>query len=267
MNLPTDNSIPFSEDFKFPNSGSLLVFEASSYQAWADNYLPQVSSLSPFTGFDLSQDKDFIQIGDCVLLRRLFETHYLQTHSSFGGLFSSPLKEPIKRRATLKLFQGSKLAQVAFSEAVCIPVLAKKNNLKDVWMSLTPMEVATCRSGIHRANGNVLIAGMGLGWMTRRILQRKQVKSVTVVEINPDILQFFGSPLKSEFSQLDLVNQNVWNFLENSSHSFDSYIFDIWGKYGEASDDDRFQHLKNWARKENKRIWGWGDVANTPSSF
>src|SRR5262249_16334152 len=38
-----------------------------------------------------------------------------------------------------------------------------------VWMSLTPNEMLTQRSGIQRASGKVLIGGLGLGWFLGKV--------------------------------------------------------------------------------------------------
>ncbi len=36
-----------------------------------------------------------------------------------------------------------------------------------IWMSLTPMEMMTQRSGVQAARGTVVIGGLGLGWLLR----------------------------------------------------------------------------------------------------
>ena len=144
-------------------------------------------------------------------------------------------------------------AAVMFDGPVHIPVLFRGNR---PWMSLTPMEIYTLREALKYAEGSVLVAGLGMGWLTRRILELPDVTHVTQVEIEPKILQTFGLPLKEEFGdRLTLVQADIWEFLEGSI-DFDSYIFDIWPALGDAEEDEDFQALK----EERDNVWGWGDA-------
>jgi hypothetical protein len=51
-----------------------------------------------------------------------------------------------------------------------------------VWMSLTPNEMLSQRSGIQKASGKVLIGGLGLGWFLRKVCAKPMVEEVIVVE-------------------------------------------------------------------------------------
>jgi len=141
-----------------------------------------------------------------------------------------------------------------FTGPVHVPMLLRGNQ---PWMSLTPMEIYTLREPLRVAKGHVLVAGLGMGWLTRRILENPDVTHVTQVEINPTIIDFFGSPLKEMFGdKVDFIEANVYDLIKGK-HNCDTYIFDIWQKVTEATEDNAFQSLKEELGCE--RVWGWAD--------
>lgn len=126
-----------------------------------------------------------------------------------------------------------------------------------VWMSLTPMEVMSQKPGLEKAFGNVLIGGLGMGWLTHRILEKPEVKSVTQIELDLDILRFFGIPLEEMFpGKIDLIHDDFWGFLnQHDMNLYDTILVDIWPKYKDARRDNLFRAL----RKSHPNVWGWGE--------
>lgn len=57
------------------------------------------------------------------------------------------------------------------------------------WMSMSPMELESQEIGVRLAEGDVVIFGMGMGWVTAVTALREQVRSVTVVELDPEVLE------------------------------------------------------------------------------
>lgn len=57
-----------------------------------------------------------------------------------------------------------------------------------VWMSMTPLELESQEIGVCLAHGDVVIFGMGMGWAAAVSALREQVRSVTVVELDGDVL-------------------------------------------------------------------------------
>ena len=129
---------------------------------------------------------------------------------------------------------------------------------KNFWMSLTPMEVFSLRPGIEAASGRVLIAGLGMGWLTQKILEKPDVKHVTQIELCQEVINFFGQPLSNMFpGKVDYIREDIWNILPQLDlKRFDSIIFDIWPSYGSAHLDRKFQLLK---KEQRGKVWGWGD--------
>lgn len=66
-----------------------------------------------------------------------------------------------------------------------LPVLARG---REVWMSLSPLEIESAEIGIRLARGHVVVMGLGMGWAAAATAMRDPVTAVTVVERDPDVL-------------------------------------------------------------------------------
>lgn len=143
-----------------------------------------------------------------------------------------------------------------FTGPVHIPILAKGSV---TWMSLTPLEVYTLRTSLSVAYGHVLVAGLGMGWLTQKLLNTPGITKITQVELNPKILEFFGKPLKNSYGdKIELVHADVYEYLGSKGlDEFDTFVFDIWPKIFDAREDEYFQEIKN--EKGEDEVWGWGD--------
>lgn len=160
----------------------------------------------------------------------------------------------------VKIFQGGCQGSIRFSGPIHTAAIAKYDsheNKEKIWMSLTPMEVMSQKPGVEKAFGNVLIGGLGMGWLTRRVLEKPEVDSVTQVDLDLDILRVFGIPLEEMFpDKLNLINDDFWSFLNQyDAGFFDTILVDIWLKYGHARKDNLFRVL----RKSHPNVWGWGE--------
>lgn len=175
------------------------------------------------------------------------------------GFMGLSLGPEITVPATLAIYIGLKKISCSFTGPVMVPMLlGTTTEDRNFWMSLTPMEVFSLRPGIEKAEGRVLIVGLGMGWMTQKILEKPDVKHITQVEISPEVIQFFGQPLSTMFpDKIDFIQGDIWKVLPQLDlQNFDSIIFDIWPAYGSAYLDQKFQALK---KAHRRKTWGWGD--------
>lgn len=169
---------------------------------------------------------------------------------SIGWFFAM---QEVTVRAQLKVIQEDDKAKVEFTDSVYIPIIEKKGQ---VWMSLAPNEIYTQREGLDLAHGRVLIAGLGMGWLTMRVCEKPEVTSVVQLEIDPGIANFVGPPLQERFSdKLSIIVDNVYNYLAQTSENFDVILFDIWPDYRDARFDRKFKQLIKSSRAD---VWGWG---------
>jgi hypothetical protein len=161
----------------------------------------------------------------------------------------------------LQIAQGSREGVAYFTKDVIVPILAERGDKKTMnktWMSHTPMEIFTQRRGIQLATGTVLVGGLGLGYLLRKVCDKPSVKRVIVVEQVQSLLDWIGPRLRELYPNVaakvsDWICDDVYNQL--GKHGPDTrHLLDIWQVYG--------KHDANyWAAKKTlKHLWGWGDV-------
>ena len=122
-------------------------------------------------------------------------------------------------------------------------------------MSLTPSEMLTQRPGIQKARGTVVIGGLGLGWLLRKVCEKESVEQVIVVEKSKELLDWYGHDLcKRQPKVSDVICDDIYNQIGRHGGK-PIYLLDIWLLYGDAQKDPR---LRSWKRKLNKRLWAWG---------
>lgn len=168
------------------------------------------------------------------------------------------------RGEPLNLYQpGERVGKVRFTTNVNIPTLIEwKPGKHDAttWMSLTPSEMMTQRNGIRKATGEVVVYGLGLGWLLAQVCDKKSVKKVTVVEREREIIDWLKPKILEQYPQtskvVDWVCQDAYEYIgQPKADDKRVHLFDIWPGYKEAPWDDKFQKLKDVL----PRIWGWGD--------
>lgn len=260
-----ERAVKWSEDLPHKKDGLDLVLDHVSYQAWVDEYVSWLG-LQLKTGAVKKLDDEF-----AIQLRLLpFNEWY---YPSYGGFMLS--FAPAKRTKTrLSMFYGGRRSYSVTFDGDVYPLMLVDQHNKP-WMSLVPNEVFTQRPGIKRAKGNVLIAGLGLGWLARKVLERPQVKHMTIVEKSRTIIDTFGKPFKDN-PKVTMICADVYDYLKVSHRrydanyktipaavaedsplqQYDSVLFDIWEHLNGCSDDYRWITVKDKA----KSAWQWGTM-------
>jgi hypothetical protein len=255
--LEWEKPVDWSEDFQLPTRSSNICFTASSYKSWCDSVFPQLVDMPTCESIDTvlknaGKNERCIRIGDYYLSKLTFPVWEYATPSvPHGWLF-----KPQWTRARLSVHRSAtQVSHCGFDGPVDIPILSKINDDRlRTWMSLTPNEVITLRSHVRRARGTVGIAGLGMGWFARRVLERKVVQHVTIVEKDPQIIKYFGGLLSEFGDRVDFVAGDAYN------HNWDDYdvtLWDIWEKIGDSAWDSRFLKIRDRLRNAGKVCEGW----------
>ncbi len=123
-----------------------------------------------------------------------------------------------------------------------------------VWMSLTPAEMLSQRSGIQKAAGTVVVGGLGLGWFLRKVCEKDSVEHVIVVEKSQELLDWCGYDIcKRQPKVTDVICGDIYD--EIHRHGDAQMLFDIWPIYQGANQDEQLLA----ARKQlGDRLWAWG---------
>ncbi len=103
----------------------------------------------------------------------------------------------------------------------------------DVMMSDTRMEQISNYEVVRRANGNVLIAGLGLGMILLPILKSTKVQRVTVIEKHADVIALVDGPVRARAgthaAKAVTVHADIFNWRPAvKGRQFDVIYFDIW---------------------------------------
>jgi spermidine synthase len=96
-----------------------------------------------------------------------------------------------------------------------------------VVMSNTPMEKRTNREFCRRANGDVFIAGLGIGLIILSIQDNEKVKSITVLEKYPEVIELVGKQLPLN-DKVKIIQGDVFKYDFAKGIKFDTIYFDIW---------------------------------------
>lgn len=145
-----------------------------------------------------------------------------------------------------------------------------------VWMTDLPEELQQIAELLYRFSpkGRVLVGGLGLGVLTSALLSLKQVKRVTTVEINPDVVKLcwrFADERKAR-----LVQQDLHRFLRDESEPFDYYLLDTWQSQSEGCWWNEVMPMRRAIRRRfgaRPKIWCWaedimwGQIETTLNAF
>lgn len=124
------------------------------------------------------------------------------------------------------------------------------------WMSLTPMEMLSQRSGVQAATGTVVVGGLGLGWLLKKVCQKSTVDRVVVVEKSQELLEWYGYDLCRRYSKVsDVICDDIYNQVDKHGDQA-RFLLDIWPTFQGTGKDKRLREAR---RKLRKRLWAWGN--------
>ncbi len=110
------------------------------------------------------------------------------------------------------------------------------------WMTLLPNEINSQKKYINRAKGKVLTYGLGLGYYVFNVALKDEVSSVTVVDLNENVINLFNSHILPKFpvkvkNKITIINADAFKFADDLSDGDYDYIYaDIWHDCGDGKD-------------------------------
>ena len=134
------------------------------------------------------------------------------------------------------------------------------NRQGDIIMSDTWFERSTNIEVVTKANGDVLIAGLGIGLILTLIVLKPEVKSVTVIEMNQDVINLTEKPLRQYLggasAKLIVIQNDIFKWQPNKK--YDTIYFDVWDHvYGDSYLDTEMLHrkFKYVLNRKNSNCW------------
>ena len=124
------------------------------------------------------------------------------------------------------------MAQGYWTPAVIVDGLPVLLRGRDVWMSVTPLEVESAEIGIKLAQGKVLVMGLGMGWAAAATAIRDEVTAVTIVERDRQVIDLHAE--LDLFAQLPDAARAKLRIVEGDAYAYtpdapvDLLMPDIW---------------------------------------
>jgi hypothetical protein len=123
-------------------------------------------------------------------------------------------------------------------------------------MSDTTMEKDSNYEFLYQANGDVLVAGLGIGLIILPALQKKEVKSIEVIEKNVDVIHAVEMQLRSYLMdqglnrKLTVIHGDIFKYKPERGKKWDTIYFDIW--YNICADN--LEEITKLKRKFARRL-------------
>lgn len=135
--------------------------------------------------------------------------------------------------------EGRQIPQIGFfDEEFTYPAILENNR---IWMTITPNEIETMKEAIDKASGNVLTFGLGMGYYPYMVSEKAAVDSVTVVEINNEVIGLFNQYILPQFPnahKIKVVKADAFQFAAKhiSPGKFDFVFTDLWHDVSDGID-------------------------------
>lgn len=113
----------------------------------------------------------------------------------------------------------------------------------DCVMSNTNMEKRTNMDFCCNAYGDVLIGGLGIGMIILAIQDKPEVKSITVIEKNQEVIDIIAPQLKFN-DKVKIICADVFEWNPDNGVKYDMSYMDIWSWINEDIYEKQMKPLK-----------------------
>lgn len=110
---------------------------------------------------------------------------------------------------------------------------------KSLWMTDSPQEQESQQEVVKKCKGNVLIGGLGLGYIAKMLVNKPDVEFVTVIEKEQAVIDLVWKHLKIENGIV--IKANLFDYLASPRIKYDWAYYDIWAPTGE---DILYTHIR-----------------------
>ena len=101
-----------------------------------------------------------------------------------------------------------------------------------IWMSINPNEIETMKKPISNAKGNIVVFGLGMGYFAYMCSLKGDVKHITIIENNQNIIELFNSkifPLFEYKNKITIIKSDAFKFVKKIKPNDFTYGFvDLW---------------------------------------
>lgn len=119
-----------------------------------------------------------------------------------------------------------------------------------LWMTDAEFECITNSRVIDWAEGDVLIAGLGLGLILQPLIDSPKINSITVLEQSADVIALIGPRYKHPKLTIIETDAHAWM---PPKHAYNLVYFDIWPDVPNSDNREQVTALKKRYRTALKR--------------
>lgn len=130
----------------------------------------------------------------------------------------------------------------------------------ETWMSPSPHEIESQELGCRHAYGHMVVMGLGLGWVAVNAALNPRVDTVTVIEIDPDVialineLELLAQIPEEAREKIDIIQADALKWRPRFPRDF--LYADIWQKLGEACVLTQMQQMQENIQADQIYFWG-----------
>lgn len=241
-NLVKSTDLTISEAFK------LLLFSTLGFDMKKDKELYNYYFHDMIKLLDIKKYQDNAYYKN-ILITNIKEKNWCfveKTYKSYQAFVYNDLKQ---------LVDGRIIPQIGFFETTYNYPSIEENSRE--WMLITPNEIETMDKPINASKGNVLTLGLGLGYYAYMASLKSEVKSITIIENNQEVINLFKKYILPQFkykAKIKVVCDDAFNYLINTKENYDFVFADIW--HDPSDGIDLYLKLKN-LEKDNVIYYYW----------
>lgn len=130
----------------------------------------------------------------------------------------------------------------------------------ETWMSFSPSEIESQEAVCLHAAGTVAVMGLGLGWAAANLALSPRVRRVTVVELDPEVIELvstlgvFGQLPGDARAKLGVVRADAMEW--RPAESVDVLYADIWRRFDEPGALDQVRRMQANVNAGTVFFWG-----------
>ena len=125
------------------------------------------------------------------------------------------------------------------------------------WMCITPNEINTMQPHIDAAKGRVLVLGLGLGYYPYMISLKEEVKEITIVELDQNIIDIFKENILPGFEHKDkirIIKGDAKEYIKDIN-DFDTVFIDLW--HDPEDGLPLYLYFKQYEKKSKAKFQYW----------
>ena len=209
----------------------------------SDKHKVFLSKISDYLDIDMSfeDNEEIFNKYIANAIHQLDETKYLNN----PYLNAIKLKTPIKlgeyelkmdRFCPYEIFAYQDMTSIDYMEINSLGYFSSDfsfltlNHRGVTWMNITPNEIETMEKSINLIKGDVIVFGLGLGYLPFMISNKKEVSHIKVIENDPNIIKIFKDNLLDYFpnkNKIEIIKDDALNYLNKDLKSDYAFI-DLW---------------------------------------